>query len=141
MGALLHAAGISPPYILAGQSIGNGRVLGMTDEQTDQFKAIDLADGFHEHDMAALARLTPAGRAEQRRLRERLHEYVDGIWDHVKAYAREVNLGGDPLADDSGYPLADDPSYSAVAGMRDLTAELCSNAEQASVNAGDELDD
>lgn len=27
----------------------------MTEGQTDQFKAIDLADGFHEHDMAALA--------------------------------------------------------------------------------------
>jgi hypothetical protein len=116
-------------------------VLGMTDGQTDQFKAIDLAGGFHEHDMAALARLTPVARAEQQHLRERLLEYVDGIWEHIKAYAREVNLGGDPLSDSSGYPLADDPAYSAVAGMRDLTAALSSNAEQASLDAGDKLDE
>jgi len=77
------------------------------------------------------------------------HQYVlgsvasplDRIWDDIKAYARSVNMSGDPLAGNSGYDLAGDPRYSAVAGMRDLTNELWSNAEQASAEAGDEMDD
>jgi hypothetical protein len=37
--------------------------------------------------------------------------------------------------------LANDPAYSAVAGMRDLSAELRGNADQASLDAGDKLDE
>lgn len=98
------------------------------EDQTDQFKALDVADGFHDQDKAALARLTPADRAEQRRIREQLWRYTDQMWAHVKAH--------------SGVEApADDPAFSAVAGMRDLTSELCRTAEQASADAGDELDE
>lgn len=96
------------------------------DPITDQFKAIDLADGFHDQDVAALARLTAAGRAEQLRAREQLYRYIDAIWDHIKATHR----GEDNLASD--------PAYSAVAGMRDLTGELHSNAVDAAHAAGDD---
>jgi hypothetical protein len=96
-----------------------------SDDQTDQFKALDVADGFRAHDQAALARLTAAARAEQRRIREQLWRYTDEIWNHVKAH--------------SGVEApADDPSFSAVAGLRDLTSDLCRSAEQASADAGDE---
>jgi hypothetical protein len=94
------------------------------DQITDQFKAIDLADGFHDQDVAALARLTAPGRAEQIRAREQIYRYVDAIWDHIKASRPG---GGD---------LASDPAYSAVAGMRDLLNEMYSNAHDAA--AGDE---
>lgn len=76
------------------------------DQATDQIKAIELADAFNDHDLGALAKLTPAERAEQREIRYQLYLYVDGIWEAIKAHARAVNLGGDPLSDSSGYDLA-----------------------------------
>lgn len=115
--------------------MGNGH------EPTDQANAGDLIDAFFNHDMATLAKLAPAERAKQREIRYELYLYVDGIWDAVKAYARAVNHGGDPLADNSGYDLAGDPNYSGVAAMRDLTDHLWSNAQQASAAAGDQMDD
>src|SRR5260370_1205399 len=88
------------------------------EELTDQFKAIGLADGFHDHDVAALARLTAAERGAQQEVRQRLYLYVDRIWDHVKAHSAVENP-------------ASHPHYSAVPGMRDLAAELYCNARAA----------
>ncbi|HEX9542650.1 MAG TPA: hypothetical protein VGA04_31395 [Streptosporangiaceae bacterium] len=98
------------------------------EELTDQFKAIGLADGFHDHDVAALARLTAAERGAQQEVRQRLYLYVDRIWDHVKAHSAVENP-------------ASHPDYSAVAGMRDLAAELYGNARDARAAAGDDPDD
>ena len=111
----------------------------MTDEPTDQFKATEVADGFHDHDMSALARMTPAERAEQRRIRECLHNYVDAMWDHLKTQVR-AEKGLSDLSDDPGYPMADDPAFSAVAGMSDLASALADNAIEASNAAGDDVD-
>jgi hypothetical protein len=97
------------------------------EELTDQDKAIGLVNGFHDHDVAALGRLTAAGRAEQQEIRQRLYMYVDQIWDHVKAHSGVVNP-------------ASHPDYSAVAGMRDLASELRGNASDASEAAGDHLE-
>ena len=44
-----------------------------------QFAAIDIANAFHEHDIAALARLDPAQRAEQAKARRALWLYVDAM--------------------------------------------------------------
>jgi hypothetical protein len=101
-----------------------------SDRATGQAKAIDVADGFRDHDMAALSRLSPAGRAEQVQLRERLYRYVDAMWDQIKASHRRH--GG------AGPPRADDPAYSAVAGMRDLLGELHTSALAAAQSAGEE---
>jgi hypothetical protein len=98
------------------------------EELTDQDKGIDLINGFRDHDMAALGRLTATRRAEQQEIRQRLYLYVDQIWDHVKAHSGVVNP-------------ASHPDYSAVAGMRDLATELRGNARDASDAAGDHLDD
>jgi hypothetical protein len=94
---------------------------------TDQDKAIGLVNGFHDHDVAALGRLTAAGRAEQQEIRERLYMYIDQIWDHVKAHSGVMNP-------------ASHRDYSAVAGMRDLATELRGNAWDASEDAGDNLE-
>jgi len=104
-------------------------LLPMAVDGTEPFKAIDLADGFHDEDMAALDRLDPAGRAGQLQLRHQLWRYADAMWDHIKA--RHRGNGGDlPL-------LADDPAYSAVAGIRDLAAELQAHAAEACARAGE----
>jgi hypothetical protein len=101
-------------------------------EPTAQFKAIDLADAFHDHDQAALEQMTPAERAGQERIREGLYRYADRLWDDVKASTRD-RAG-------AGWNAADDPAYSGVAGMRDLTAELLAAVRDARSRAGDDLD-
>lgn len=99
----------------------------MAGDDTHQFKAIGLADGFHDHDAAALARLTSAERAQQEDIRQRLYLYVDQIWDHVKEHSGVENP-------------ASHPDYSAVAGMRDLVGELYANVRDARAAAGDDRD-
>lgn len=86
-------------------------------------KAIDVAEGFRDQDMAALARLSRAGRAEQVHIRERLYGYMNAVWDQIKIW--------DQLTDD-------DPACSAVAGMRDLVGELHTSALAAAQQAGEE---
>ncbi len=88
-----------------------------------QFAAIDIADAFHEHDMASLARLDPAQRAEQARARHALWLYVDAMWDSFKA---------------AGLSPADLPQYDSVAALRDLAGELYSHATQAQAAAGED---
>ncbi|MEH1124833.1 hypothetical protein [Micromonospora sp. CPCC 206061] len=92
-------------------------------ERDAQFAAIEVADGFHDHDTAALAALSAHQRADQVAARRALFDYVDAMWDGAKA---------------KGLSPADLPEYAVVAGMRDLTAELLATAEQAQHDAGDE---
>ncbi len=91
-----------------------------------QFAAIDIANAFHEHDMAALARLEPAQRAEQARARRALWLYVDAMWDSFKQ---------------AGLSPADLPQYDSVAALRDLAGELHSHATQAQAAAGEDPDE
>lgn len=74
------------------------------------------------HDLAALAQLDAAGRAEQLAARQTLHLYVDAIWEAPKG------RGEAPTAS---------PAYDVVAALRDLFAELVGNAEDAIAEAGD----
>jgi hypothetical protein len=82
-------------------------------EPSAQFKAIDLADAFHDRDAEHLASISPDGRAEKKRIREALYMYTDQLWDAVKARARREH--------GSGYDTSADPAYAGVAGMRDLS--------------------
>ena len=94
------------------------------DELLDhQGMAIELIDAFAEHDTAGLAALTPAERAEQLRVRQMLHDYVDQIWEDAKG------RGLDP---------ATRPEWNAVAGLRDLTNALVEQTMQAQSEAGEE---
>jgi hypothetical protein len=103
----------------------------MTHSESAQFKAIDLADAFHDRDAEQLDALDSVGRAGQQRAREALYQYVDQLWDTVKARARAEH-GPD-------YNTADDPAYSGVAGMRDLLAELVATVHDAQVRADDDF--
>ena len=85
--------------------------------------AIELIDGFAEHDATGLAALSPAQRAEQQRVRKALYDYIDQIWEDGKA--RDL----DP---------ATRPEWNVVAGLRDLTNALWEQAGQAQSEAGDE---
>jgi hypothetical protein len=96
-------------------------------ERAGRYDVLSLAEGFHVHDMAALARLTAAERAAQLDIRERLWWHTDQMWDHAKAEARKAQVRNP----------AQDPRYSAVAAMRDLLAELRAHAADAIVAAGD----
>jgi hypothetical protein len=100
---------------------------------TAQEKALDLAEAFFEADRGGLERLDADGRAEQERLRTDFYMYVDALWDHAKARSRQES--GDP-----DYDTARDPAYSAVAGMRDLAAELIAAVHDVQASAGDRTD-
>ena len=91
------------------------------DEELDpQQMAIELCDGFTSHDHIGLGELSPDALVAQYEARQALFDYVDALWDKAK------NDGRDP---------ANDPQFSAVAGLRDLAAELLANAEN--VGGGD----
>jgi hypothetical protein len=85
--------------------------------------AHDLSDAFGEYDSAALAGLTPAEREQQLRARWSLYHHIDAIWQAAKG------RGLDP---------AIRPEWSVVAGLRDLTMALATQAEEAQHDAGDE---
>jgi hypothetical protein len=87
-----------------------------SEELDHQQMAIELCDGFTEHDNAALAELDAEQLAAQYEARRTLYEYVDNMWEQAKTGDRNPAL---------------DPRFSAVAGLRDLTAELLANAENA----------
>lgn len=90
-----------------------------------QSAVAELIDGFHSHDMAALAAMTPQERAEQERARAAMLDYLDGMWD-------DLNRRGLRPADHPG-------QYNAVAALRDLTSHLHFGAvQQAQREAGDE---
>jgi hypothetical protein len=89
----------------------------------ERYDVLGLANGFHDHDIAALARLTAAGRAAQLDARQRLWRFTDQAWDHAKTQSRNP---------------AQDPRYRAIAAMRDLLAELCAHAADAIAEAGDD---
>ena len=95
-----------------------------------QFKAIDLANAFHNRDAEYLDSIGPDRRAEQERIREGLYMYADQLWDVIKARARRDH--------GSGYNTAADPAYAGVAGMRDLASELLATVQDAMARAGDD---
>lgn len=97
-----------------------------------QFKAIDVADAFHDRDAEYLASTGPDERAEQKRVREALFRYTDQLWDTAKARARDEH--------GSDYDTSGDPAYAGIAGMRDLATELVATVNNAIVQAGEELD-
>lgn len=87
------------------------------DELLDhQMMAGELCDGFSPHDAAALSTLSEDALAGQQQARQALFDYVDAMWDKAK---------------EEGRAPADDPRFAAVAGLRDLAAELLANAENA----------
>ncbi len=88
-----------------------------------QFAAIEILNAFHDHDEKALTELNAHGRAEQLEARQVFYDYVDAIWEQAKG---------------AGLSPADLPEFDAVAALRDLAAELVSNAEQARANAGED---
>ncbi len=96
------------------------------DEPDHQDAVIDLLNDFHEHDMTALAGLSPAQRADQLAARQRLCDYVEAIWDEAK---------------ERGLSPADLPEYNAVAAMRDLANELVAHTVQAQETVGEVPDD
>lgn len=78
--------------------------------------AIELCDGFTLHDVIALGELSPDALVAQYEARQALFDYIDAMWDKAK------NDGHDP---------ANEQRFSAIAGLRDLAAELLANAENA----------
>lgn len=92
-------------------------------------------DAFHEHDGAALAKLTAAERADQLRARQVLESFLAAVWEAPKF--RAVREGRDP---DAAHP-ANDPAFSCVAGLLDLAQALVAQAEQAQADAGDDTTD
>jgi hypothetical protein len=91
-----------------------------------QSAAMDLVDGFDDPDMAALARLTPAGRAEQRRARTALFTYTQQLWIQTKA---------------EGIQPGRRPEYDAVSALRNLMDALCGHVDEAQRAAGDATHD
>jgi hypothetical protein len=87
-----------------------------------QSAAMDLVDGFDDPDMAALARLTPAARAEQRRARTTLLTYAEQL--RVQARAEGIQPGPRP-------------EYDAVSALRNLMDALCGHVDEAQQAAGD----
>lgn len=97
---------------------GNGKDAGVDEDEVldPQQMAIEVCNGFTPHDLIALGELSPDALVGQYEARQALFDYVDAMWDKAKADGRQP---------------ADDPLFSAVAGLRDLAAELLSNAENA----------
>jgi ANTAR domain len=87
-----------------------------------QSAAMDLVDGFDDPDMAALARLTPAARAEQRRARTTLFIYTEQLWVHATA---------------EGLQPGPRPGLYAVSALRNLMDALCGHVDEAQQAAGD----
>jgi hypothetical protein len=87
-----------------------------------QSAAMDLVDGFDDPDMAALAGLTPAARAEQRRARTTLLSYTEQL--RVRARAEGIEPG----------PRLE---YDAVSALRNLMDALCGHIDEAQQAAGD----
>lgn len=78
-----------------------------------QEMALELCDGFTPHDVIALGQLDQDALDAQSAARQALLDYVNAMWDKAKT---------------DGHAPADDPRFSAVAGLRDLAAELLSNS-------------
>ncbi|APU15086.1 MULTISPECIES: hypothetical protein [Actinoalloteichus] len=87
-----------------------------TEKLDHQMMVIELCNGFTPHDHLALAALSGEELVAQYEARLALHEYVDAMWEQAKT---------------DGHDPANDPRFSAVAGLRDLTAELLGNADNA----------
>jgi predicted metalloendopeptidase len=91
-----------------------------------QLAMLEITDAFSEHDVTALAGLTPSERAEQMRIRQGLYDYIDAIWEAPKTAV---------------FHPADDPRFDAVAALRDLAGSLVASVDQAQAEAGDDTED
>ncbi|MFI9630030.1 hypothetical protein [Streptomyces sp. NPDC052042] len=78
-----------------------------------QFAAMELGEDISPHDRTGLETLSTAHLREQREAREELYDYVDGLWEKLKAG------GVDPAGRDE---------YQGLAGLRDLDGALRDNA-------------
>lgn len=106
-------------FLVAGGSWDDAGV----DESEDldyQRVAVELCDGFTEHDSAALGELSADELVGQYEARLALDEYVAQMWEQARSGVRDPGV---------------DPGLSAVAGLREVIAELLANAENA--GAGD----
>ncbi|MCZ0984370.1 hypothetical protein O1L60_47295 [Streptomyces diastatochromogenes] len=79
-----------------------------------QFAAMELGEDISPHDQTGLKALSTGHLREQRDAREELYDYVDGLWEKLKAD------GVDPAIRDE---------YQGLAGLRDLAGLLRDNAE------------
>lgn len=66
----------------------------MTAANGERCDVFGLAEGFHNQDMAALARLSAGERAAQLDIRQRLWRYTDQMWDQAKAQAIQAGTPG-----------------------------------------------
>lgn len=82
--------------------------------------AVRVLNAFNDHDLAGLAELAPAERAEHARARQYLYDYLDAMWRRSRAESVDAQAAVD-----------------AVAAMRDLTGALWNTAENARHLAGD----
>jgi hypothetical protein len=100
----------------------------MADEMQDMQEAGGrITEAFDVHDKQALAKLTPDERAIQTKIRWELYRHVDLIWDapHLRSKGvHPIEAGG----------------YEGVAALRDLLNDLWIEAQQAQVDAGDDID-
>jgi len=85
----------------------------LEDDLDHQNMALEVSGAFEAHDAARLRTLTEAELKEQLRARQALYDYVTALWEDAKA------RGLDP---------ATLPEWSVVAGMRDLTMGLVTQA-------------
>ena len=88
-----------------------------------QGMAIELIDAFADLDAHALAVSDPAGRAEQLHARRVLYRHLDRIWEDAKLHGLHPTVR---------------PDYSVVAGLRDLSNALVTQAQAAQRDATDD---
>ncbi|MDQ4104948.1 MAG: hypothetical protein M3186_14990 [Actinomycetota bacterium] len=85
-----------------------------------QLTVHELADAFGPFDRARLARMSDADRVSQLDARQRLYDYVDGLWADIKRAGERPAVG---------------EKYQAIAAMRELTGVLRAIAFEAVYNA------
>jgi hypothetical protein len=95
------------------------------DDETLDFQdmASELIAGFAEHDANGLAVLDSAGRAAQLQARQKLHDYIDELWQ---------------AAERRGLNPAMRAEWYAVAALRDLAFDLVEYASTAQRRAASE---
>jgi hypothetical protein len=86
-----------------------------------QHTAHDLANAFGPFDRARLTRMSEADQASQLDARQRLHDYVDGLWADIQRAGERPAVGD---------------KYQAIAAMRELTGVLRATAFDAVYDAG-----
>ena len=104
---------------VCGVVVGSGK---RTQAVEHQHAAHDLAEAFGSFDRARLDRMSEVDRASQLDARQRLHDYVDGLWADIQQAGERPAVG---------------EKYQAIAAMRELTGALRTIAFEAVYNAPD----